>query len=168
MSHKPKRSGSAIPRQQRPISLKTLSRARCSRFLRRCVIMLRLCATVQFRWRFVEIFKKRGAQPALNAEPRAAIQLPPASSRLHCNLTVCPGNGVAENSNRKPCSALGIDATSRSIMISMPATNGSWESPTAGSSQTHIPSYLHGTMTPIACVRSIRSTLSFGTRRSTV
>jgi hypothetical protein len=47
-----------------------------------------------------------------------------------------------ENNNRKPCSAPGIEAIKRSIIVSMPTTNGSRENPTVGSSKNHLPAHL--------------------------
>ena len=50
----------------------------------------------------------------------------------------------------KPCSAFGISATTRLIIASAPATNGSWLSPTRGSLKTHMPRCLYGAMTLMA------------------
>src|SRR4051812_5485243 len=39
-----------------------------------------------------------------------------------------------------------MPATARSIIVSAPLTNASLESPTCGSSNTHVPAYLYGAM----------------------
>src|SRR4029453_3982311 len=49
-----------------------------------------------------------------------------------------------------------MSATTRSIIVSAPDTNGSCTNPTRGSSNTHMPRYLYGAMTFIAFIQSSR------------
>src|SRR5688572_2928527 len=76
--------------------------------------------------------------------------VPPYSVRSRVNSARKPGNGLDENSNRKPRSASGTSATSASIISGTPDTNGSRVSPRPGSSKTQVPPDRYGSMMRIA------------------
>src|SRR6516162_8024338 len=78
---------------------------------------------VQLFWRLGEVAQERRAEPALHAQLLGVI--PVAAALRQSRRYWCPGNGVAEKTSVKPSSASGRSATTRSIMVSAPDTNGS-------------------------------------------